>query len=204
MVPGSTLMYGSSFCIVTLTPRLFRTRPIAAAVTPFPTLLTTPPVQKMYLGMASPPRLQRDQRLELAVRSGARTGPNLQSLITNLCTKKGGGEGHFEGDPPHRIESLPVQVATPCGHRAPLDQLSQVLGGSLHVQENQTEFGPGASQNRQHGVLADRHENHVAVVAVDVDLVEDATTQLAGDALAERQHGGRHRGDAVFLDPGRE
>ena len=37
--------------MVTLTPRLFNTRPIDAAATPLPTLDTTPPVQKMYLGI---------------------------------------------------------------------------------------------------------------------------------------------------------
>jgi hypothetical protein len=46
------LIYGSSFCIVTLTPRLFKTRPIEAAATPLPTLDTTPPVQKIYFGIA--------------------------------------------------------------------------------------------------------------------------------------------------------
>jgi hypothetical protein len=32
-----------------LKPRTFKIRPIAAAVTPFPTELTTPPVKKIYL-----------------------------------------------------------------------------------------------------------------------------------------------------------
>jgi hypothetical protein len=41
-------MYGSSFCTVTLNPRDFSNRPVAAAVTPFPTELTTPPVKKIY------------------------------------------------------------------------------------------------------------------------------------------------------------
>jgi hypothetical protein len=42
-------MYGSNFCAVTLKPRSFSNLPMAAAVTPFPTELTTPPVKKMYL-----------------------------------------------------------------------------------------------------------------------------------------------------------
>jgi hypothetical protein len=55
MVPGSTLMYGSNFCTVTLNPRDLSKRPVAAAVTPFPTELTTPPVKKMYLvGISTP------------------------------------------------------------------------------------------------------------------------------------------------------
>ena len=36
MVPGSTLMYGSSFCIVTRRPRLFSSRPSDDAVRPLP------------------------------------------------------------------------------------------------------------------------------------------------------------------------
>src|SRR5438105_3935955 len=49
MVPGSTLMYGSSFCIVTRRPRLLRRRPREAAVMPLPRELATPPVTKMCL-----------------------------------------------------------------------------------------------------------------------------------------------------------
>ena len=46
-MPGSTLMYGSSFCIVTRRPRDFRRRPSEEAVRPFPRLEATPPVTKM-------------------------------------------------------------------------------------------------------------------------------------------------------------
>ncbi len=49
MVPGSTLMYGSNFCIVTLRPRSTSRRPSDAAAMPFPREETTPPVTKMYL-----------------------------------------------------------------------------------------------------------------------------------------------------------
>jgi hypothetical protein len=51
IVPASTLMYGSSFWIDTETPRLFSSRPSEAAVIPFPSELTTPPVKKMNLAM---------------------------------------------------------------------------------------------------------------------------------------------------------
>src|SRR6476660_2163284 len=49
MVPGSTLMYGSNFCIVTPSPRSTNSRPNEAAAMPFPREETTPPVTKMYL-----------------------------------------------------------------------------------------------------------------------------------------------------------
>src|SRR5690349_8828413 len=42
-------MYGSNFCIVTLSPRSTRRRPSDAAAMPFPREETTPPVTKMYL-----------------------------------------------------------------------------------------------------------------------------------------------------------
>lgn len=47
-MPGSTFMYGSNFCMVTFMPRLFRRRPIDAAVMPLPREDTTPPVTKIY------------------------------------------------------------------------------------------------------------------------------------------------------------
>src|SRR5688572_6257985 len=51
MVPGSTLRYGSSFCMETEMPRDLRILPRLAVVIPLPTELTTPPVTKMNLGM---------------------------------------------------------------------------------------------------------------------------------------------------------
>src|SRR5262245_21074201 len=39
----------------TFRPRALSSRPIAAAVTPLPTELTTPPVMKMYFVMMAPP-----------------------------------------------------------------------------------------------------------------------------------------------------
>src|SRR5258708_5152548 len=48
MVPGSTLRYGSSFWRETVRCRALRMFPIDAAVMPFPTEETTPPVTKTY------------------------------------------------------------------------------------------------------------------------------------------------------------
>src|ERR1035437_1910142 len=48
MVPGSTLRYGSSFCSETVKWRAFRMFPMDAAVMPFPSEETTPPVTKTY------------------------------------------------------------------------------------------------------------------------------------------------------------
>src|SRR5436305_859136 len=46
IVPGSTLRYGSSFCIVTRSPRALSRRPRLEAVKPLPRLEATPPVTK--------------------------------------------------------------------------------------------------------------------------------------------------------------
>src|SRR5467141_2827932 len=49
MVPGSTLMYGSSLMLVTRMPRDSRIAAREAAAMPFPREETTPPVTKTYL-----------------------------------------------------------------------------------------------------------------------------------------------------------
>src|SRR5258705_138450 len=60
MVPGSTLMYGSSFTIDTLIFRDSRIAASEAAAMPFPREETTPPVTKTYLVM-------RDLVLEIPI-----------------------------------------------------------------------------------------------------------------------------------------
>ena len=52
MVPGSTLMYGSSFIIVTVRPRASRMEASDAAAMPLPSEDTTPPVTKIKGVMA--------------------------------------------------------------------------------------------------------------------------------------------------------
>src|SRR6478735_8373323 len=49
MVPGSTFRYGSSFCIVTRSPRATSRLPREEAVNPLPSEEATPPVTKMCL-----------------------------------------------------------------------------------------------------------------------------------------------------------
>src|SRR5690348_7878261 len=54
MVPGSTLMYGSSFTIAILRPRASRMAPSEAAAMPFPKEETTPPVTQTNSVMREP------------------------------------------------------------------------------------------------------------------------------------------------------
>ena len=49
MVPGSTLMYGSSFWKVTVKPLASSSEPMDAAESPLPSEESTPPVMKMNL-----------------------------------------------------------------------------------------------------------------------------------------------------------
>src|ERR1043166_8503428 len=53
MVPGSTLIYGSSLSMVTFMPRVSRIAASDAEAIPLPRELTTPPVTKIYLVMVS-------------------------------------------------------------------------------------------------------------------------------------------------------
>src|SRR5215213_2817924 len=55
MVPGSTLMYGSSLRMETESPRALRIRPMLAAVIPLPSEEVTPPVTKTYFDMDTAP-----------------------------------------------------------------------------------------------------------------------------------------------------
>src|SRR4051812_12935114 len=67
MVPGSTLIYGSSFISETETPRLFSSLPREATVMPLPTDDTTPPLTKMYRVTSAPSKDQaRHQAMALA------------------------------------------------------------------------------------------------------------------------------------------
>src|SRR5215472_7581441 len=61
MVPGSTLRYGSSFCMLTRRPRSFSNLPMLDAVSPLPRLEATPPVTKRCLVVAG-----RDPCAEIA------------------------------------------------------------------------------------------------------------------------------------------
>ena len=88
MVPGSTLMYGSSLHIVTFRPRHLSSRPSEEAVRPLPSDEDTPPVKKMYLvcrpltsrtvTIGHPPRLPERATPTCGPRTGtgsARTSP---------------------------------------------------------------------------------------------------------------------------------
>src|SRR5438874_12313982 len=55
IVPGSTLIYGSSFCIEIRKPRALRSLPRDAAVKPLPRLEDTPPVTKMCFATKKTP-----------------------------------------------------------------------------------------------------------------------------------------------------
>src|SRR3712207_3807425 len=80
MVPGSTLMYGSSFCSTIFSPRDLKSLPSDAVVIPLPSPEATPPVTKMYLGCGlttasdASRRLRRDRRFGSRILDPSRTG----------------------------------------------------------------------------------------------------------------------------------
>src|SRR5689334_2713946 len=68
MVPGSTFRYGSSFCMLTPSPRALSSRPRLEAVRPLPRLEATPPVTKRCL--VSVRRDASKGRLPWSIRGG--------------------------------------------------------------------------------------------------------------------------------------
>src|SRR3972149_329212 len=87
MVPGSTLIEGSSFWIDTRKPLSLSSFPIAAAVTPFPTELTTPPVTKINWVMAPPSRSQSQHGIDTIERTArsAFDGPRRRTGAQRSC-----------------------------------------------------------------------------------------------------------------------
>src|SRR3954462_12870385 len=66
IVPGSTLRYGSSFCIVTRRPRDLSRLPRLEAVSPLPSEEATPPVTKtclVWLGLLTELHPTGEERL---------------------------------------------------------------------------------------------------------------------------------------------
>src|SRR4051795_2823204 len=82
IVPGSTLMYGSSFCIVTRSPRVFSKRPSEEAVRPLPSDEATPPVTKMCLVTGSQAIAVRSA-IRWMPASGSRRGQQFGGVL--LC-----------------------------------------------------------------------------------------------------------------------
>src|SRR5437764_13482681 len=108
MVPGSTLIYGSSFWIETSTPLLLSTRPIEAAVIPFPTDETTPPVKKMYLGIPLPlpaaaSHLEHSHTNVTPTPNGASSHRQFRFGHNFLCA-------HFTTECLHRLKPVRVRV----------------------------------------------------------------------------------------------
>src|SRR5215472_10538118 len=118
MVPGSTLRYGSSFCMVTRRPRALSRRPRLEAVRPLPRLDATPPVTKRCLVDAA--RDENDATakggLPWSVRCGEAAGPRAIRISA----------GHHPGLQQHFV---PVSAA-PAGRAA---AARTRRAGSAHV-----------------------------------------------------------------------
>src|ERR1700733_8418805 len=93
MVPGSTLMYGSSLHIVTRKPRHLRSRPSEEAVRPFPSELETPPATKMTL-LTPPSARQASRRVIGAPDHDNRTRPNARWTTAHVRRRAALERGH--------------------------------------------------------------------------------------------------------------
>src|SRR5450756_3102484 len=91
MVPGSTLMYGSSLRTETEMPRALSRRPMLAAVMPFPREEVTPPVTKTYFAMGrAPPGFFRCYRIRGRRASSACLLYTSDAADDLLCVDLGG------------------------------------------------------------------------------------------------------------------
>src|SRR4029450_9302218 len=155
MVPGSTLMYGSSFCMVTRRPRAFIRRPSDAAVRPLPSDEATPPVTKMcFAKVLDPLWAHRGGRVLIPLATRPSWGPPGCQRSTNdrglrtRCAKV-------------QVRALRAPAAEPVGgaqHPVPLDHAGErdPLGGELEGQEDgrgrpQQPHRAGQEQRADHG-----------------------------------------------------
>ena len=116
MVPGSTLMYGSSFTMLTLSPRDSRMAPREAAAMPLPSEETTPPVTQIKRVIVS----------TVAKKGGIRIGDapgtsKWRERITGITTGAQCNSKRHRADRRRRIEirylstDCPVAVDWMCG-----------------------------------------------------------------------------------------
>src|SRR6516164_5850069 len=100
IVPGSTLMYGSSLRKVMSRPRFSRRAPMLAEASPFPRELTTPPVTKMYfvfldrMGTFHVPRMGRDVNRRGSPRGSTESDAGLWRHRRQSAPRRGVGNRH--------------------------------------------------------------------------------------------------------------
>lgn len=122
---------------------------MAAAVTPFPTEETTPPVKNKYFVVIFSPFFNRPCRLY-----------------------KGSGEGS------KALPTGDVDVSWMVSDFSSY-QFRQVFGGPAHFQKDQPQFCLLAGQGRQHGFLADGGQDDRAGIAFDIDLLKALAPQFS-------------------------
>ncbi len=191
MVPGSTLMYGSSLHIVTFRPRHLRRRPSEEAVSPLPSDEDTPPVKKMYLvrlSLTSGPSTsgtRRGYRNAVAAACGpqavgagrARSGPGVPEELAGV-TVRGLAVGAARQHPAD-LDHPPVAVER--------DHLGSGAAARLHLADLDLVVGAG----RHLGQVGD-HE-HLRVVAEPGQRRPHRDRRLPPDPgvhLVEDQHPG--------------
>ncbi|GIK27384.1 MAG: hypothetical protein BroJett007_05220 [Chloroflexota bacterium] len=139
---------------------------MAAAVTPLPTELTTPPVRNTYFGFD----------IEQTPRNAHHTK-----------TRRG------------RIGPPKNEWNNAANATGALDQPDKFIRCPAHFKEDQPETGIFPNQRSQDSLGSNRNEDDQSLLPAYVNLFEHAALKLNRYALAQRQHRGGHRRDAVFL-----
>src|SRR3954447_13741117 len=89
MVPGSTFRYGSSFCIVTRSPRAFSSLPSEEAVRPLPSEEATPPVTNRWQVSRAKESSVLGSKPALAARKSSLTAPGVRRVPTRGSAEVG-------------------------------------------------------------------------------------------------------------------
>src|SRR3954451_4580461 len=101
IVPGSTLMYGSSLRIDTRRPRALSRRPTLAAVMPLPREEVTPPVTKTYFAMGRVLRgFSHATESGCAGQSGIARGPSSRAAVRERSRRDTAPAVHVPGAEP--------------------------------------------------------------------------------------------------------
>ena len=78
------------------------------------------------------------------------------------------------------------------------------MRSAAHLEEQEADLGAVRADRDEDGLVVGGDQEDGAVLALDVDLGELAAAEALGRALAERQQGGAHGGDAVLVHGGRQ
>src|SRR3954463_9475950 len=137
IVPGSTLRYGSSFCIVTRRPRAVSSWPRLEAVSPLPSEEATPPVTKTCLVMRACDKSGSRGEWSVRRRSAGPTGLSTGFHSSSSPSLLGGCRGL-------RVARGAVVAGLAGGRVTQREHGYHLSGGVVHVVDGRQHRGAGA------------------------------------------------------------